>query len=156
MTLSTSWVLASPSNSGLRMVGEPTRASTAVPPRWGLGGVTGDWHPASAIAAATAPANQMSPTFGVPATASRDCALAEMSFHPDVGDRAHEKAARQDPRGPVDLALETPAGAVAAATRIAAAADRPAQARSLWSLHEHSRHQQDGEDDLNEDERVFD
>src|SRR5215472_11079236 len=113
MRLSTSRVLSLVSNRGLRMLADPTRASTAVPPRAGFGTVATGWHPASARTAANAAATR---------------GLLEMSRHPDVGDRAHEKGRHEHPRRPVDLPLEPAAGAVAAAQPGVAATDRAAEA----------------------------
>ncbi len=55
MTLSTSRVVSSCSNSGLSAPGVPTSASTAVPPFAGLGAVAIGWqaHRKSAASAAT-------------------------------------------------------------------------------------------------------
>src|SRR5579872_301130 len=103
MTLSTSRVVSSCSNSGLSAPGVPTSASTAVPPRAALGTVAIGWHAATRSTAVTATA--------IPAAWLRR-ALLRMSRHPDVGDRADEKGGRDDPGGPVDLALQAPARAV--------------------------------------------
>src|ERR1041384_121878 len=100
MTRLTSRVLSFVSNSGLRTVAWPTSASTAVPPRAGFGTVATGWHPTSARAAANAAAADLRP---------------RMRRHPDVRDRADEKAGDQDPGGPVDLPLETASRPVAAA-----------------------------------------
>src|ERR1700674_798401 len=101
MTLSTSRVLSTDSNSGFRTPAAPTRASTAVPPRAGLGtGATG-WHPTRAtVTAAIAAMSRRLPEI----TGSQRC----------EHDRADEESDDQDPRGPVDLALQAPTGAVAA------------------------------------------
>src|SRR5437667_9331903 len=127
MRLSTSRVLSFVSKSGLSTVACPTRASTAVPPRAGFGTVATGWHPASARAAANA-------------AAISD--LLEMSRHPDIGDRADEKGADQDPRRPVDLAFETASRAVSAAQSRVPAANRPAEAGRFRRLDQNPRHQQ--------------
>src|SRR2546426_2269308 len=111
--LLTSRVLSLVSKSGLSTVGCPTRASTAVPPRAGFGTVATGWHPASARAAANA--------------AARNLRL-EMRRHPDVGDGADQEAGDQDPRRPVDLALEAAPRAVPAAQPVPAASDGAAEA----------------------------
>src|SRR5205807_2664811 len=140
MRLSTSRVLALVSNRGLSTDGWPTSASTAVPPRAGLGTVATGWHPASARTAANA-ATQRLPR--------------EMRRHPDVGYRADEERDDQDPGGPVDLALEAAPGAVPAAEPGVAAADRPAEARRLGRLNQHAGHEEDREHGLRDDERVL-
>src|SRR5207245_6321156 len=103
MRLSTSRVLSFVSNSGLSTVGCPTSASTAVPPRAGFGTVATGWHAVSARAAATA--------------ATATTLRLEMSCHPDVGDGARKESHDQDPRRPVDLALQAAPRAVTAAER---------------------------------------
>src|ERR1700730_18331139 len=133
MTLSTSCVLASASNNGLRTPDAPTSASTAVPPRAGFGAVATGWHASSTTAAATM------------AAARR---LLRMSRHPDVGQGAHQEPRSEDPGRPVDLPLETAAGSIPSAESTVSAADRPAQSTGLRRLNEHSRHQEDGEDGL--------
>src|SRR5205807_521661 len=130
MRLSTSRVLALVSNSGLSTDGWPTSASTAVPPRAGLGTVATGWHPASARTAANAATTRLP---------------REMRRHPDVGYRADEERDDQDPRGPVNLALEAAPGAVPAAEPGVAAADRPAEARRLGCLNQHAGHEEDRE-----------
>src|SRR5579859_8044332 len=140
MTLSTSRVVSSCSNSGFSAPGAPTSASTAVPPRAALGTVAIGWHPARASAAK--------------AMAARP--LLQMSVHPDVGDRADQECGGDDPGGPVDLPLEAAACAVTAADAAVAAADRPSQARRLGGLHEHPGHQQDSQNDLGDDKNVCD
>src|SRR5438270_6083214 len=115
-------------------------ASTAGPRRAGLGTVATGWQAAAPSTAANA-------------TATRG--LMDMSRHPDVRDRADQERADEDPRRPVDLALEAAAGAVAAAEAAVAAADRAAQSGRLWRLDEHARHQQHGEDRLGDDESVL-
>src|SRR5689334_3167623 len=79
----------------------------------------------------------------------------EMRRHPDVGDRADEERGDQDPRGPVDLALEPAPGAIPAAEPVAAAADRPAEARRLGCLYQHAGHQEHREHGLRDDQRVL-
>src|SRR5438477_11608567 len=93
MRLSTSRVLALVSNSGLSTDGWPTSASTAVPPRAGLGTVATGWHPASASTAANAATTRLP---------------REMRLHPDVAYRADEERDDQDPRGPAHLTPESP------------------------------------------------
>src|ERR1041385_4766144 len=100
MTRLTSRVLSLVSNRGFRTVAWPTSASTAVPPRAGFGTVATGWHPTSARTAANAAAADLRP---------------RMRRHPDVRDRADEKARHQDPRGPVELPLQTPSRPVAPA-----------------------------------------
>src|SRR5260221_13131587 len=95
MTLSTSRVLSTVSNSGLSTVALPTNASTAVPPRAGLGTVATGWHPINTSTSAAAP------------VASR---LREMRSHPDEGKRTDQEGGDQHPGGPVDLALRPAAG----------------------------------------------
>src|SRR5437879_4841504 len=140
MRLSTSRVLALVSNSGLSTDGWPTSASTAVPPRAGLGTVATGWHPASARTAANAATKSLP---------------REMRRHPDVGYRADEERDDQDPGGPVDLAPEAAPGAVPAAEPGVAAADRPAEARRLGCLNQHAGHEEDREHGLRDDERVL-
>src|SRR5258707_8888646 len=96
MTLSTSRVLSTVSKSGLSTVALPTNASTAVPPRAGLGTVATGWHPINTSTSAAAP------------VASR---LREMRSHPDEGKRTDQEGGDQHPGGPVDLALEPAARA---------------------------------------------
>src|SRR5665213_4540556 len=99
MTLSMSRVVASTSNSGLRAPGAPTSASTAVPPRAGLGAVATGWQPMTMTAATTT------------AAARR---LREMLSNPYVGDRADQERGDETPCRPVDLPLEPPAGSIPA------------------------------------------
>src|SRR5436309_1799988 len=108
----TSRVLSLVSNSGFSTVACPISASTAVPPRAGLGTVATGWQPASARAAANAAAIM---------------GLMEMSRHPDVGDRADHERDNEHPGRPVDLALEAAARAVSAAEPGVSTADRAAQ-----------------------------
>src|SRR5215467_6924497 len=148
MTLSTSRVVSSCSKSGFSGPGEPTSASTAVPPGAGLGRVAIGWQ-APTRTSATAP--RATPARRV----TRAAPLFELR-HPDVGDRADEEGGDDDPGGPVDLALEAPARPVAATQAIAATTDRPAQPRGLGSLHQHPGHQQDRKHHLDDDEGVLD
>src|SRR5947199_7190243 len=106
-------VLAVVSNRGLSTVGWRTNAATAVPPRAGLGTVATGWHATSARAAANAAAKRL---------------RLEMRRHPDVGDGADQETDDQDPRRPVDLALEAAPRAVPAAKTVPAAADRATKA----------------------------
>src|SRR5712692_1411276 len=153
MALSTSLALSFSSKSGFNTLAVPISASAAVPPR--AGGVAGGmgWH---AISASTVIAAANSPTAGIPATSSREASLPAMCGHPDVGERANEEGDDQDPGGPVDLALEPPPGPVPATQPVAPTADRSAQARGLGRLHEHAGRQQNGQHDLDDDERVPD
>src|SRR5712692_2023492 len=148
MTLSTSRVVSSCSKSGFSAPGVPTRASTAVPPLAALGTVAIGWQAPTRTARIdrTAAAVMAAGTLRLP----------EMLSHPDVGNRADEEGGNHDPGGPVDLALEAPARPVATTQAIASTADRPAQARRLGCLHQHPGHQEYGEYDLEDDERVFD
>src|SRR5487761_161854 len=117
MTLSTSCVVASTSNRGLRTPGAPTSASTAVPPRAGFGAVATGWQPMSTTAAsATAAASRL----------LRMC--GQIVGDPDVGDRTSEEGGDEDPRRPVDLTLEAAAGPIAPAEAAVAAADGAAKA----------------------------
>src|SRR5712664_578288 len=143
MTLSTSRALSSASNSGFSTPARPTSASTAVPPRAGLGTVATGWHATSA-------------TSTMPATRSRRNDLLRMSRHPDVAQRAQKKRDRQHPRGPVDLPLQPAAGAVPAAQPVTAAADGAAEPGRLRRLEQNAGHQQDGQHDLDDDQRVLD
>src|SRR5712692_2174014 len=143
MTLSTSRALSSASKSGFNTPAWPTRASTAVPPRAGLGTVATGWH--ATIATST-----------IPATRSRRNDLLRMSRHPDVAQRAQKERGGQHPRGPVDLPLQPAAGAISAAQPITATADGAAQPGRLRRLEEDSGHQQDGQHDLDDDQRVLD
>src|SRR3989442_3944712 len=93
-------VVASTSNSGLRTPGAPTKASTAVPPRAGLGAVATGWHPMT------------NATVAIAAAAARR--LLEMSPHPYVGQRAHQEGNDQDPGRPVNLPFESAAGSIPA------------------------------------------
>src|SRR2546428_5110891 len=140
MRLSTSGVLSFDSKSGLSTVAWPTSASTAVPPRAGFGTVATGWHPPSARAAANAAAAYLP---------------FEMRRHPDVGDRTDQEAGDQDPRGPVDLALQASSRAVTAAKAAVATADRAAKARCLRGLDQHAGGQQHSEDGLRDDQRVL-
>src|SRR5207247_6792636 len=99
-------------------VGWPTSASIAVPPFAGLGTVATGWHPAIASTAAKAAAAR----------------LREMRYHPDVGDRADQECGHDDPRRPVDLALEAAPAPISAHDAVAAAADRAAESRRLRGL----------------------
>src|SRR6266851_10229 len=122
MTLSMSRVVSTDSKSGLSGPATPTSASTAVPPRAGFGTVATGWHaPRATIAAIAATRNR----------------LPVMGFQVDVGDRADQERHDQDPRRPVDLALETPAGAVPAAQPAVPTTDRSAESRRLGRLDEH-------------------
>src|SRR6266513_4860168 len=143
MTRLTSRVLSLDSNSGLRTVAWPTSASTAVPPRAGFGTVATGWHPTSARAAAN------------PATASLGTLPRGMPADPDVGDRADQEPCDEDPRGPVDLPLEAPPRAVAAAKARVPTADRAAEARGLRRLEQHPRREKHGEDRLRDDKHVL-
>src|SRR5579872_6195953 len=149
MTASTSREVSSFSKSGFRAPGVPMSASTAVPPLAGFGTVAMGWHaPTSSSSAA--------PSTEILAAVPRVSGLLEMRRDPDVGHGRHEERHRDDPGRPVDLALEAAPRPVAAAQPLAAAADRPAQARGLGRLDEHSGHEQQGQDDLDDDERVLD
>src|SRR5579859_1177552 len=114
MTLSTSRVLSSFSKSGFNTEAAPTSASTAVPPRAGFGTVATGWHAMSVNAAVKA------------AAASR---LREIvGSHVRQRDRADKEGRGQDPRGPVDLTFQAPAGAIATADAVPAPADRAPEA----------------------------
>src|ERR1700694_4138255 len=141
MTLLTSRVLSTVSNNGFKTPAAPTSASTAVPPRAGLGTVATGWHPARTSTAASA---------------AVDSRLREMRFHPDEGHRADQEGGDQHPRGPVDLTLQAAARAIPAAAPVAAASDRPPQARRFGRLGQHARHQEQREYGLCEDERRLD
>src|ERR1700687_5369821 len=115
MTLSTSLVLSTASNSGFRSPAAPTSASTAVPPRAGLGTVATGWHPTSGTTTA--------------AGAAVSDRLPEITgSQRGKDDRAHEESDDQDPGGPVDLALQAAARAIAAAGPVTAPPTRPAEA----------------------------
>src|ERR1700680_2341243 len=115
MTLSTSLVLSTDSNSGFRTPAAPTSASPAVPPRAGFGTVATGWHPTSATTTA--------------ASAAVSDRLPEIAgSQRGKDDRAHEEGDDEDPGGPVDLALQAAARPIAAAGPGAAAADRSAKA----------------------------
>src|SRR5690348_13330919 len=114
MTASTSRVVSSRSKSGFSAPGVPTSASTAVPPLAALGTVAMGWQAASSIAASTR----------IAAAALRIRRLVMRVRHPDVGNRGDQKGDHDDPGRPVDLTLQAPAGAIAAAQAVAAAADR--------------------------------
>src|SRR5713226_1719385 len=141
MTLSMSRVVSTDSNSGLSGPATPTRASTAVPPRAGLGTVATGWHPPSAITAAIAAMRNRLPVMG---------------FQVDVGDRADQEGHDQDPGRPVDLALQAAAGAVTAAQPAVPATDGPTQPRRLWRLSEDASHQTDRDHGLDHDQGVLD
>src|SRR5579864_8918588 len=142
MTLSTSRVLSSVSNSGFNTVAEPTSASTAVPPRAGFGTVATGWHATTVKAAAKA------------AAVSR---LREIVCpHVSQGDRAHQERRREDPRRPVDLELQPASRPIAAAKAVPPAADRPSKAGGLGGLDEHACDQKDREDSLEDDQRIGD
>src|SRR5438093_2037244 len=147
ITLSTSRVVSSCSNSGLRGPGEPTSASTAVPPFAGLGSVAMGWQAATA-STATRPS-------AAPATRVKRKTLLELR-HPDVGDRADEEGEYDDPGGPVDLTLEAAARPITATEAVAPTSDRPAQTRCLGSLNEHPGRQQEREHHFDDYESVFD
>src|ERR1700716_4127510 len=98
MTLFTSRVVSSCENSGFSEPGEPTSASTAVPPRAAFGTVAIGWHP---TAARIATAAQML------ATRSRArLGVRKMLLDPEVGDREDQEGDHHVPRGPVNLALQ--------------------------------------------------
>src|SRR3981081_3656320 len=141
MTLLTSRVLSTVSKSGFRTPGGPTSASTAVPPRAGLGTVATGWHPTSASDAA--------------AHAAASIRLLEMGSYPDEGQRADQESGDEHPRGPVDLALQAAAGAIAAAPAVATTADRSSEARRLRCLYQHAGHQQKREDGLSDGQPVL-
>src|SRR5713226_4127555 len=141
MTLSTSRVLSTVSKSGFSTLAPPTNASTAVPPRAGLGTVATGWHPISTSTSAAAP------------VANR---LREMRSHPDERERADQEGGDQHPGGPVDLALEATAGAIPTARSVAAPADCPPKSRCLGRLDQHAGHEKDREDGLCDDERLLD
>src|ERR1700693_3535605 len=114
MTLLTSLVLSTDSKSGFRTPAAPTSASTAVPPRAGLGTVATGWHPTRTTTAPNAAVSRR---------------LSEITgSQRGENDRAHEEGDDQDPCGPVDLALETPASAISAAGPVAATANRSTEA----------------------------
>src|SRR5450759_2538958 len=113
MTLSMSRVVASTSNSGLRAPGAPTSASTAVPPRSGLGAVATGWQPMTMTAANKTAAVRR---------------LREMLSYPYVGHRADQERGHENPGRPVDLPLEAPAGPIPAPQPTITTADRAAQA----------------------------
>src|SRR5665213_1725129 len=116
MTLSTSRVVASTSNSGFSTPGAPTSASTAVPPRAGFGAVATGWQPKSTTAAsATAAASRLLRMSGQPVG------------DPDVGNRADQERAGKDPRRPVDLALQPTARPITSAQPAIAASDSATQ-----------------------------
>src|SRR4029077_20555068 len=143
MTLSTSRALSSASNSGLSAPAWPTSASTAVPPRAGLGTVATGWHATRVNVAAIA--------------ATKACRLREvMRLYVSEDDRADQEGGGQDPRRPVDLSLEAATGAVTAAKPVATTADGAAQPGGLGGLDEHAGHQEPREDHLGQDERVVD
>src|SRR6266581_2680017 len=143
MALSTSRALSSPSNRGLSTPAWPTSASTAVPPRAGLGTVATGWQATRASAAAIA--------------AARTCRLREvMRLYVREDDRADQEGRREHPGRPVDLSLQPATGAVAAAQPVAATADGAAQPRGLGCLYKHACHQQHRKNHLGEDERVVD
>src|ERR1700693_1052557 len=140
MTLSTSRVLSTDSNSGFKTPAAPTSASTAVPPRAGFGTVATGWHPTSATTIA--------------AIAAMRCRLPEITgSQRGEDDRARQEGDNQDPGGPVDLALQAAAGAIATARSVATSADRSAEAGRLRCLDQDARHQKDREDGLRDDER---
>src|SRR5882672_271434 len=140
MTLSTSRVLSTDSKSGLSTFAPPTNASTAVPPRAGLGTVATGWHPINTSTSTAAPVESR---------------LREMRSHPDERERADQEGGDQHPGGPVDLALETSAGAIATTGSVAASADGSPEARSLGRLDQHAGHQKNREDGLRDDERLL-
>src|ERR1700682_3327770 len=141
MTLSTSRVLSTDSKSGFSTPADPTSASTAVPPRAGLGTVATGWHATSATATA--------------AVAAMSRRLPEITgSQRGEDDRADEEGDDKHPRGPVDLALQAAAGAVSAAVPVPPSADSSAKARRLGRLDQDARHQQEREDGLGDDERL--
>src|SRR5438270_8026482 len=148
MTASTSRVVSSCSKSALRAPGVPTSASTAVPPLAGFGTVAIGWHALTSSSAI--------PSTEIPAAFPRDSGLLEMRRDPDVAHRRDEEGHRDDPRRPVDLALEPAPGPVATAQAVAAAADRPTEAGGLRRLDQYAGHENHGQDDLDDDKRVLD
>src|SRR6266699_2177488 len=147
ITLLTSRVVSSCSNSGFRGPGDPTSASTAVPPFAGFGSVAMGWQAATASTARRPSA--------APARRVKRRPLLELR-HPDVGDRADEESEGHDPGGPVDLTLQAAARPISTTQAVAPTTDRPAQPRGLGSLHEHPGRQKDSEHDFDDDERVPD
>src|ERR1700682_2952691 len=142
MRLSTSRVLSTDSKRGFRTPAAPTSASTAVPPRAGLGTVAPGWHPTSANDTAAH-------------AAARIC-LLEMGSYPDEGQRANQERGDKNPRRPVDLALQAATGAIPAAAAPIASTDRATKARRLRCLYQHARHQQQREHCLRDGEPVLD
>src|SRR5487761_659692 len=117
MTLSTSCVVASTSNRGLSTPGAPTNASTAVPPRAGFGAVATGWQPMSTTAAsAVAAARRLSRMSSDPVG------------DPDIRDRADQERGDEDPRRPVDLALQPASRPITSANSPIAATDSATQA----------------------------
>src|SRR2546430_15434060 len=115
----------------------PISASTAVPPRAGLGTVATGWH---------------APTTRTIASAATMNLRREMRCHPDVGHRADQEGCDEDPGGPVDLKHEAAPRAVASAEPVAAAADRPDETRRLRCQDQHTGHQEDRKDGLRNDQ----
>src|SRR5258707_8502238 len=142
MRLSMSRAESLTSNSGLRTPGWPTSASTAVPPRAGLGTVATGWQAARASAAATA------------AVTRRLRELMGLDVREDDG--AHQERGGKDPGRPVDLPLQPAAGAVPPAPPIATPADGAAPTRGPRRLDEDAGGQQDRQHDLPYDHRVGD
>src|ERR1051326_7798772 len=91
----------------------------------------------------------------MPATRVMRTGLLELR-HPDVGDRADEEGGDDDPGGPVDLTLQTPARPIATTQAVASTTDRAAQPRGLGSLHEHPGRQQHRQHPLDYEEGVLD
>src|ERR1700686_1672790 len=143
MTLSTSLGLSTASKSGFKTPAGPTSASTGVPPRAGFGTVATGWDPTtpSTTAASTAVSDRLPEIAG---------------SQRGEDDRAHQEGDDQHPGGPVDLALQAPARAVAAPGPVAAAADRSAEASRFRRPDQDARHQEDLKHGLRDDERRAD
>src|SRR5262245_45378464 len=143
-----SLALSSCSKSGLRGPGEPEIASTTWPPGTGpvlaMGSERLMPQPVTRKRAAR--------TSGPPLRCWRRTLL--VGLEPDVGGGRDEEDSGQHPGGVVELALEAAPGAVAPAQPAVAASDGPPQSGCFRRLEQHSRHQEDCNHHLQDDQGI--
>src|SRR5262245_21180158 len=148
MRLSMSFSFASCSNRGLSGPVVPATASTTWPPG------TGPLEMGSIAGSALQPASRTAATAMSAGLVSIRLTSLDVLLEPDVRDGDDEERGRQHPGGVVELALEAAPGAVPAPQPAVAPSDGPSQSGCLGRLQQHSRHQQDGDDHLEDDERA--